>query len=104
MVSNPFESIQERLDSIESLLNDLKNAPRQESPPPPPELLTVEEAANFLKLTVPTIYSKVSRGELPVMKRTKRLYFDRDQLTAYIREGQKMTNQEAESQADKYVK
>ena len=31
--------------------------------------VTIQEAAEFLKLSVATIYSKVSRGELPVMKR-----------------------------------
>ena len=35
----------------------------------PEQLLTIQEAAKFLNLKVPTIYSKVSKGELPVMKR-----------------------------------
>ena len=100
-MANPFDVLEEKLTRIETLLVDLTNTPKQETPPPPPELLTVEEAADFLKLTVPTIYSKVSRGELPVMKRTKRLYFDRDQLTDYIRKGQKIPNSEAEAEAEK---
>jgi len=55
------------------------------------KLLTVHQAAEFLRLTVPTIYSKVSKGELPVMKRSKRLYFSRIELTDYIKAGRKKT-------------
>jgi len=46
----------------------------------PEQLLTVQQAAKFLSLTVPTVYSKVSKNELPVMKRSKRLYFSRTEL------------------------
>ena len=41
----------------------------------PEQFLNIQEAAQFLNLTVPTIYSKVSKRELPCMKRGKRLYF-----------------------------
>ena len=36
------------------------------------QMLNVQETASFLGLAVPTIYSKVSNRELPVMKRSKR--------------------------------
>ena len=50
-------------------------------------LLSVKDAAQFLNLTVPTIYNKVSRGELPYMKRGKRLYFSDEELMAYLKRG-----------------
>ncbi|MBN1185458.1 MAG: helix-turn-helix domain-containing protein [Bacteroidales bacterium] len=68
------------------------------------DLLTVKDAAQFLHLTVPTVYSKVSRGELPVMKRSKRLYFSREDLMEYIRVGRKKTNSEIEVEAGSYLK
>ena len=37
------------------------------------KMLNVKQAAEFLGLAVPTIYSKVSHRELPFMKRSKRL-------------------------------
>ena len=85
-----------KLERIERLLAD--NLTHQ-APTPPETLLTVQEAASFLRLTVPTVYSKVSRGELPVMKRSKRLYFSLDELTDYLKEGRRMTYQEAEAKA-----
>lgn len=55
--------------------------------PPENKLLTSEEAAEFLTLAVPTIYTLVSRGELPYMKRGKRIYFYQDELKAYLKAG-----------------
>jgi len=69
----------------------------------PEKLLTIQEAAKFLSLTVPTMYSKVSKGELPVMKRGKRLYFSRTELLAYLKEGRKKSNAEIEQEAKKYL-
>ena len=66
-------------------------------------LLTIREAADFLSLTVPTMYSKVSKGELPVMKRSKRLYFSRTELLDYLKEGRKKSNAEIEQEAKAYL-
>ena len=68
------------------------------------ELLTVVQAASFLKLAVPTIYSKVSLGELPVMKRGKRLYFSSTELLDYLKDGRKKTNSEIEAEAQAYLR
>ena len=67
------------------------------------QLLTIQEAAQFLNLTVPTIYSKVSKGELPVMKRSKRLYFSSTELMEYLKEGRKKSNAEIEKEAEAYL-
>ena len=69
----------------------------------PQQLLTIQEAAKFLNLTVPTIYSKVSKGELPVMKRSKRLYFSSTELMEYLKEGRKKSNTEIEAEAEAYL-
>ena len=69
----------------------------------PEQLLTIQEAAEFLSLTVPTMYSKVSKGELPVMKRSKRLYFSRTELLEYLKDGRKKSNAEIEQEAEAYL-
>ena len=69
----------------------------------PEQLFTIQQAANFLSLAVPTIYSMVSRGELPVMKRSKRLYFSRLELINYLKQGRKNTIAEAVSEAGQYL-
>lgn len=70
----------------------------------PDQLLTIQQAAELLSLTVPTLYSKVSKGELPVMKRGKRLYFSRTELLEYLKAGRKKTNAEIEAEAETYLK
>ena len=103
-MNNPFEVIEARLSSIENLILDLKHKPTKVEPTDQPEqLLTIQQAAEFLSLSVPTLYSKVSRGELPVMKRSKRLYFSRTELMEYIKEGRKKTNAEIEQEAEAYL-
>ena len=67
------------------------------------QLLTVQEAAQFLNLTVATIYSKVSKGELPVMKRSKRLYFSSTELMEYLKEGRKKSSSEIDAEAEAYL-
>ena len=94
-----ISSISERVT-----VNILK-AVRNEQPTTdqPEQLLTIQEAAEFLSLTVPTMYSKVSKGELPVMKRSKRLYFSRTELLEYLKDGRKKSNAEIEAEAKAYL-
>ncbi|MBP8944976.1 MAG: helix-turn-helix domain-containing protein [Paludibacteraceae bacterium] len=66
--------------------------------------LTVEEAAKLLNITKQTIYEKVSRGELPYMKRGKRLYFSNIELYEYLKGGRKKTNAEIDAEAETYLK
>lgn len=101
---NPFDQINARFDAIESLLLDVAKAQRQPEIPPRDELFDVEKTAKFLNLTPATIYSKVSKGELPNIKRGKRLYFSRDELIKYLHAGRRKTNAEIEATAAAHLK
>ena len=65
--------------------------------------LSVKEVATFLRLTVPTIYSKVSRGELPAMKQGNRLYFSLSELTKFLESGKKKSNAKIITEAEAYL-
>ena len=67
------------------------------------ELLTVQDAANLLSLSVPTIYGLIHKGELPVMKRSKRCYFSKVELINYLKDGRKKTLAETAKEADNYL-
>jgi len=56
---------------------------------PADELLTVDQAAAFLSLAKPTIYAMLSRGELPNLKRGKRVYFQKADLLKYLETGRR---------------
>ncbi|WP_017732238.1 helix-turn-helix domain-containing protein [Nafulsella turpanensis] len=102
-----FDQLPKAVTMLTQEVSELKKLlleKREQHPANAPEqLLTVQEAAEFLNLTVPTIYSKVSKGELPVMKRSKRLYFSRTELLDYLKEGRKKSNAEIESDAEAYL-
>ncbi|WP_299713795.1 helix-turn-helix domain-containing protein [uncultured Tenacibaculum sp.] len=66
------------------LKQEKENSSKQETSE---QFFNVQQTANFLGLTSATIYSKVSRNELPVMKRNGRLYFSKLELLEYLKEG-----------------
>jgi excisionase family DNA binding protein len=68
-----------------------------------PHLLTIKQAADFLTLSVPTLYGLVSQLKIPVSKRGKRLYFSRQELSEWIKEGRKKTQAEIEAEASSYL-
>lgn len=94
------------IDSIaEKVTANILNAVRTELQPAeqPEQFLNIQEAAEFMNLSVPTMYSKVSRSQIPVMKQGKRLYFSLKELTEYLRNGKKKTTAEIEAEADLYL-
>jgi excisionase family DNA binding protein len=93
--------LNERLDRIENLLK--QQSENNQSQEPQDELLTVEQAAEFLSLATPTVYGLVQRGELPVMKRTKRLYFSKKELMEYMKAGRKKSIKEIEEEAENFL-
>jgi len=64
------------------------------------ELLTISEAAELLKLSVSTIYSKVSRNEIPAFKVGKRLYFSKEEIILWIKSGKIKTLAEIRKEVD----
>jgi len=103
-MNNPFETIDARLTNIECLLLDIKHAKTAITDNvAEDQLLTIKQAAELISLSVPTVYGLVSRKEIPVSKRGKRLYFNKADLLAWIKSGRKPTLSEIESQADDYL-
>ena len=94
-----ISSISERVTA--NILKAVRN--EQPTTDQPEQLLTVQGAAEFLGLTVPTIYSKCSRNEIPFMKRSKRLYFSSTELMEYLKDGRKKSNAEIEQEAEAYL-
>ena len=88
------------ISELKKLLTHSKEEKTQE---PTEKLLSVQETAKFLNLSVPTIYSKVSKRELPFMKRGKRLYFSSIELLEYLKEGRSKSNKELEAEAEAYL-
>ena len=74
-----------------------------QTPDHPDQFLTIQETADFLKLSVPTVYSLVSKSQLPVNKRGKRLYFLKRELSEWIKTGRKKTVLETDAEATAFI-
>lgn len=94
------EAVAELTTKVDELYKVINNVQPRESKD---QFLTVEQTADFLTLSIPTIYSKVSKRELPYMKRGKRLYFARKDLETYLQGGRVKTVKEIESEADQFL-
>lgn len=102
-----FEQLPTAVTMLTKEISELKRLliEKQEQTPTeqPDQLLTIQQTADFLSLAVPTIYTMVSRGEIPVMKRSKRLYFSRIELINYLKQGRKKTIAETATEAENYI-
>ncbi len=96
-------AVTELTNQISELKRLIVEKGKDQSSETPEQFLTIQEASQLLNLTVPTLYSKVSRRELPVMKKGKRLYFLKTELIDYIKEGRKKSNFEIEQEAQNYI-
>ncbi|MCZ2130800.1 MAG: helix-turn-helix domain-containing protein [Bacteroidia bacterium] len=95
-----FENLPKTVGNLWEDIKEIKrllSAPQKETPENN-NLLTISQAAKFLSLSTATLYSKVSRRELPVMKQNGRLYFMQSELLDYLKAGRKQTNAELAEQ------
>ncbi|MCH2229849.1 MAG: helix-turn-helix domain-containing protein [Crocinitomicaceae bacterium] len=96
---NAVDRIYTKLESIEKMLKAQSSIEHED----PNKLLNIDEASDFLNLAKPTVYSMVSKGEIPYMKRSRRLYFSKIDLLQYVRQGRVKTNDEIKEYALNYV-
>ncbi|GAB1446860.1 hypothetical protein MASR2M41_26760 [Flammeovirgaceae bacterium] len=61
------------------------------------DILSFEEGCKILRIAKPTGYSKVSKREIPFMKRGKFIYFSKKELFKWLKEGRRKTVFELES-------
>lgn len=91
-----FEQIPEYLLELHQMIAELTAIVKQntENLDKVEKLINIDEASEFLNLSVSRIYTKVSKREIPFMKKSKRLYFSKSELLEYIKEGRKSTQLE----------
>ncbi len=65
-----------------------------------PLLLSLKEAAGFLKLAPQTIYGFTSKRIIPFLKRGKKLYFKRADLEQWLEAGKKKSISELNFEID----
>lgn len=101
-----FDTLPEAVTNLQETVNNIERlllVKSKENQPQAEELLTVQGAAKFLSLSVPTIYGLIHKGEIPVMKRSKRCYFSKTELINYLKQGRKKTVLEIAIETDEFL-
>lgn len=94
------EAVSELSTKVDQLLSFLANGTLFPSKPEQDEILTINEAADFIKKKVTTLYSLCSAKAIPHSKQGGRLYFSKKALTDWIlTDGHVKTTAEAMTQA-----
>jgi len=98
-----FNNLPEAVKELRTELSEIKRLLLEKSNEHAPEgdtLLNIQQAAALLNLSVTTLYGYVSRAEIPVMKKSKRLYFSKKELFEFVKTGRKKTVSEIEAEAE----
>lgn len=88
----------EKVEHIEELVSHINPASDDSN-----DLLTVREAADYLKISVQSLYCKVSRMEIPVSKPGRRLYFSQSELKKWITDSRRKTAAELFQESQKKI-
>lgn len=93
---NEVKSLNQQLDKIEGiLLNEKPNSSE--------DILTIDEAADYLKLNKRTLYRYISTNKIPFYKTGKRVYFKREHLNEYMTRHYCSSRDDIERMANEYM-
>jgi excisionase family DNA binding protein len=98
-IPNILKRIEDRLDKIEEILLERIQNELTEI-----EFISATEACKILKITLPTLYSKVSLREVPFYKKGNRLHFSKAELLEWIQEGKKSSLADINEKGDNFLK
>lgn len=70
---------------------------------PAVEIMDMKQASEFLHLKITTLYEKTSEKTIPHFKKGNKLYFNRSELEAWIRQGKVKTAEQTQSEAITYL-
>jgi predicted DNA-binding transcriptional regulator AlpA len=88
---NPFDTITERLDNLEGLVRATLCEREAKAQPEHPDIGGLDLAEAITGLSRGTLYKLTCTRAIPHHKKGGKLYFFRDELLAWIREGNRPT-------------
>jgi hypothetical protein len=92
-------SLYDKLENIERLLQSKSDNSSDESD----QLLSSRQAAAFLNISINTLYSWNSSGNLPFMKVSKQCYYLKADLLSFLKNAKQQTNQDRQKATDSYL-
>lgn len=104
-MENPFELIMEKLNNIEKLVKEMhqQKYPFPESAAAQNGILNMEQAAEFLSISVSSLYKHTSENVIPFYKTGKKNYFKTSELSEWLTKHRNTTKEEIEKKATDYI-
>lgn len=105
-VPKVLDSLNKRFEKFEQLLDSINSTITNQEQVDSNKRFNAKEAAVFLGISLATLYTKNSKGELPSCKPLdgKRLFFFEKDLIDYLKKGRRKTNSEIDSEAENHLK
>lgn len=100
---NPYEHIENRLNGIESLLLQVLEKDGKGEVENMKKIMSITEVADYLNLSRSCIYSYVNDKKIPFNKRGGKLYFFREELDNWVKDGRIKTDAELEQEAKNHI-
>ena len=100
---NPFLEILNEVKGLRKLIELQSNVQGSTDDEARNQILTVKLASEFLHIAPSTVYRLVNTSQIPFMKKTGRLYFDRGELISWLKEGRQLTQKELDHLVDDAV-
>jgi excisionase family DNA binding protein len=104
-MENPFEIIIDKLNNIEKILMKLQgvNSLDVGGISTENEIMNLGQLANYIDLSKSTIYKHTSTRNIPFYKSSKRIYFKKLEIDAWLTKNRISTIDEIEVQATNYI-
>lgn len=100
-MENPFEIILDKLDKIELAIKELNKI--NQIPINEEIFFNIDELADYLKLTKPSIYTRVHNCTIPFYKVGNKLRFKKSEIDEQFFTTRSLTKNEIEKKVDQYI-
>jgi excisionase family DNA binding protein len=100
--AKPFEMLWKDILFIKKVLSERQNT-NERKVPVLPEILSLKEAAEFLRLSVSKLYQLTSKNEVPFYKQGSRVLFKRSDLLKWLDKFYQIDTNQANDSADSFI-
>jgi len=100
-MENPFELLEVKLTRIEQMLELLIETDIHARNPDQGLVGNIDECSDWIKKSKSSIYQMTAQRKIPHLKCGKRLLFNKDEISEWLKTGSKMTMSDSQEEVDR---
>lgn len=100
-MENPFELMNARLSRIEQMLEILIETGNDSTKSDQDLVGNINDCSGWIKKSKSSIYKMTSQRKIPHLKCGKRLLFNKDEISEWLKTGSKMTTSDFQEEIDR---